>query len=115
MKEVIYLAIPYSWNPEKSFEIANKISAKLMQEGYVVFSPISHSHPIATHLPIKLRINQDFWMNQDLPILELCSKLLLVNIGIKGIHLIQQSKGCQSEIEKAQEIKIPIELYHHDE
>ena len=43
----IYLAIPYSGMAEESFRIANEVSAKLMNEGHIVFSPISHSHPIA--------------------------------------------------------------------
>ena len=42
----IYLAIPYSGHIEKSFRLANEIAAELIQKGFIVFSPISMSHPI---------------------------------------------------------------------
>jgi hypothetical protein len=43
----IFLSINYTGMEEKSFRIANKYAAKLISEGHIVFSPISHSHPIA--------------------------------------------------------------------
>lgn len=115
MQEVTYLMIPYTWNPEKSFEIANKVAADLMRKGIVVFSPISHSHPIADHLDPKLRLSQSFWMNMDLPILSLCKRAYLVVIGENGLDLIEKSKGCQSEINCANKLNIPIEKYFYYE
>lgn len=115
MKDIIYLAIPYTWNPEKSFEIANKIAAKLMTDGYVVFSPISHSHPIAEQMVPSSKTDYDLWMKQDLPILSKCSKMLLVHIGEHGYRLIAESRGCQSEINFAISHKIPITEYYYEE
>ena len=43
----IYLAIPYSGIEEESFAVANKITAHLMYQGHIVFSPISMNHMIA--------------------------------------------------------------------
>ena len=53
-RHMTYVAIPYSHpDPdvrENRFRIANRVAAKLMADGLLVFSPISHSHPIALEL-----------------------------------------------------------------
>jgi len=113
--KIIYLCIPYSWNPEKSFEIANKVTAKLMQEGNIVFSPVSHSHPISLEMQDYLQTNHDFWMSQDLPMLERCDELLVVIIGEEGPNLISNSKGCQAEINTANTFGMPINYIEYYE
>jgi nucleoside 2-deoxyribosyltransferase len=93
MSKVIYLSIPYTFWPQKSFEIANKISAKLMTDEAIVFSPISHSHPIADNMPIVLRTDHEFWMKQDLEMLNRCDELLVVVINTEkqsGKELIKK-------------------------
>ena len=56
----IYLAIPYSnVDKEESFKIVNKIAAKLMLQGYIVFSPISMGHAIACEN--QLPTDFEFW------------------------------------------------------
>lgn len=99
----IYLAIPYSWNPAKSFEIANKISARLLSEGHVVFSPISHSHPIADYLPDELRTDSEWWMTQDLPFVDWADQVRVVCVGEMGSDLIAASKGVLRELRHAEE------------
>lgn len=106
----IYLAIPYAFNPEKSFSVANKMTAQLMQSGHVVFSPISHSHPVAEHLSGELKSSHDFWMQQDLPMVEWADELHVVCIGEMGSELIQNSKGVQSEIKHAIKHKKTIKV-----
>jgi len=113
MKKLVYLAIPYTWNKKVSFEIANKVSAILMESGYNVFSPISHSHNIDYYISIKTDFN--FWMEQDLCILDKCDKLVVVRInGAYGDELIKNSPGCQKEINLAKKLNLPIETldYH---
>ena len=112
----VYLAIPYSFNPDLSHKIANKVAAKFMELGYVVFSPISHSHFIADHLPPHLKTDSDWWMKQDLPLVDWADKLVVVVLPNDGILKIQQSKGVQMEIERAKASNKPIEyyLYEHD-
>jgi len=115
-QKIIYLAIPYTWNPEKSFEIANKVAAKLMKEGHIVFSPISHSHVIADYLDNNLRTSQKFWMYQDIPILKVCSELHVIVIGKDGQKLISESKGCMREIREAKDERKPVKyVYYEDE
>jgi len=112
-KEKIYLAIPYTWNAAKSFEIANKVAAHYMSLGHPVFSPISHSHSIADHLDESLRYDQDFWMAQDLPLVEWCDEIVVVCIGEYGGDLIANSKGVRKEIESAQALGKKIEIYQY--
>ena len=68
----IYLCAPYSApTPEERearFVQANKIAAGLMEQGHIVFSPISHSHPIAHH--IGNHLSHDFWLKQDFAFME---------------------------------------------
>ena len=111
---ITYLAIPYSFNPELSFEIANEVAAKLMLAGKIVFSPVSHSHKIAEHLPEPERSSHNFWMCEDLPILDVCGELLVVVIGEIGHQLIAESKGCCDEIERSMIRQIPIKYYQYD-
>lgn len=113
--KIIYLCIPYSWNPNKSFEIANKITAKLMQEGNIVFSPVSHSHSISLEMQDYLQTNHDFWMTQDIPMLKKCNELLVVIIGEEGNKLVSNSKGCQSEINAANALNMPIKYIEYYE
>jgi nucleoside 2-deoxyribosyltransferase len=110
-EELVYLAIPYTWNPNRSFKIANEVSSLLMQSGHVVFSPISHSHPIADYMDEDLRLSQEFWMKQDLTILERCDKMILVYIGGHGQKLVDESKGCQEELKFAKEKGIKVVPY----
>jgi nucleoside 2-deoxyribosyltransferase len=111
----IYLAIPYSFNPSLSFKIANKVSAELMASGNVVFSPISHSHRIADYLPVELRTDSQWWMQQDLPLVAWADELKVVCIGEMGIELIEQSKGVQQEIKKAKELNKQITIYEYND
>jgi nucleoside 2-deoxyribosyltransferase len=111
----IYLAIPYTFNPDLSHQVANKVAARLMKEGHVVFSPISHGHHISDHLPSLVRTDSDWWMTQDLPFVEWCDELHIVVIGDNGTELIEQSKGVQIEFEYAKILKKRIKLIEYND
>lgn len=113
--KLCYLAIPYSFNPEKSFRIANEVSADLMQKGFHIFSPISHSHPI--NVSEENKTSYEFWMYQDLTILDRCDEIIFVVIGdsISGMQLIEESKGCIMERMFANARGIPISYYYYDD
>jgi len=112
-KKLTYLAIPYTWSPEESFIIANEVASDLMNKGKVVFSPISHSHPVDDYMSEELRTSQSFWLGQDLPILDKCDEMYIVLIGEDGQKLIEQSKGCQAEIKRAKENGMTINYYQY--
>ena len=76
---IIYLACPY-WHEDKKirrsrFQSANIAAAELMEDGYVVFSPLSHSVPISKYTGDQ---DHNFWMRQDLPMLELCDEMWIL-------------------------------------
>ena len=90
-----YLAIPYSHEDAKMrelrFEIANFVSAKLMSKGEVVFSPITHSHPLVKY---GLPTDWKYWKHQDEQFLNVCDKISIVQI-----HGWTESKGVRDEVE----------------
>jgi hypothetical protein len=114
MNQFWYLSIPYSFNPELSFAIANEVTANLMIQGKIIYSPITHNHLLIDLLPSELN-NHDFWMNFDLTMLRCASGLYVVSLGSQGERLIQQSVGVQLEISEAQQLNLPIEIYKYNE
>jgi len=92
----IYLAIPYKDDQEKSFELANKYAAKLMKEGNIVYSPISHNHPIAKQEGLPR--GWDFWEKFDRVYVEWCDVLCVI---MKDGW--ENSNGVKAEIELAKE------------
>lgn len=75
----IYLATPYSHPDPKvrewRFENINSFAADLMKCGHVVFSPISHSHPISQHLGNSL--DSEFYLGQDIPFMNWADKMII--------------------------------------
>lgn len=104
---MIYLASPYSHEDPRimnqRFEDVCRIAAELISQGLVVFSPIAHSASIATRA--KLPTNWEFWMEQDLPFLKCCSRLMVCDT-MQGWAA---SKGIAEEIKVAGELDIPVE------
>lgn len=100
-----YLAIPYSCKIEliKSqletlrFAIANCIASHLMKKGEIVFSPISHTHPM---VEFGLPTDWEYWKTQDVAFLEICNALYVVTLvgwdkssGVKSEMLHMHDRG----------------------
>lgn len=105
MKPVIYVAAPFS-HPKKHirdfrFNEATKYAAALMQNGHVVFSPLSHSVPISEYLDNPN--DSDFYINQDLFWLAQCDELHVLML--RGY---EKSSGIKREIEEAEKWDISI-------
>lgn len=104
---MIYLALPYSDpNPatrEHRFECANRIAAILIAGGEQVFSPISHSHPIA-----KQGLDGDWqtWREFDLRMIENCDEMVVLML-----DGWRESKGVKAEIERAKYLQMPIKYF----
>lgn len=104
-KRFEYLACPYS-HPEahireRRFQAVNKVAARLMKEGRIIFSPISHTHPIALY---GLPKGWEFWREYDLVFIQQCEKVIVLMLdGWK------KSIGVQSEIRIAKSLGKPIE------
>jgi hypothetical protein len=105
-KDLIYLACPYS-SPdpavrEQRFHAVNRAAARLMEQGDLIFSPISHSHPIA--IDGGLPKDWGFWERYDRAILGCCRTLIV--LCLPGW---EQSVGVQAEIKIAKELGLDIE------
>ena len=105
-KTLVYLATPYS-DPDPTvrqerFEVVNVVAARLMRDGVHIFSPISHTHPIA--IAGDLPKGWDFWETYNRAILAACCKVIIVRqVGW------EKSVGVGNEIRIAGEINIPVE------
>ena len=108
MKGYIYLAVPYSHKDPvvrmHRYHAVCLAAAKLMEMGYVIFSPITHTIPIESYVKEDMKLDHSFWMEQDLPILAKAAGLFILTLpGWKT------SSGVQEEIEFAQEHHIPYQ------
>ncbi len=105
---LLYVACPYSHIDSKvrdyRFRTACRASALLMKAGVVVFSPLSHSVPIAEYVG-EVESDHDFWLGQDIPILQRCDELLIL-----GLENWEQSLGVRKEMFEALALKKPITL-----
>jgi hypothetical protein len=108
----VYLAIPYSGNEEESFFVANKVSALMMKKDIIVFSPISHSHPMA----IQEGTPGDwaFWEKFDRSFIEWADEVHVVVIGKDGQKLIDKSTGVKAEMKIAEELGKPVRFYQYE-
>jgi hypothetical protein len=101
----IYLASPYSHNDpatrESRFERVTEIAGKLEQEGWIVFSPITHSHPVA--IRCSLPKGWKFWGEIDKVFIYHC--LFVAILMLPGW---KESEGIKEEIKLAKEYKKPI-------
>jgi hypothetical protein len=105
MADLAYLASPYS-HPDPSvrierFEAVARAAAKLMAEGYLVFSPIAHSHPIA-HLG-GLDGDWDRWEEFDRAMLSRCQSVIVLQLDGWS-----ESRGIRREIMIAEELGLEV-------
>jgi len=107
MLDLIYLASPYSDpDPEvrqRRYEAAMKVTARLLREGQVVFSPIVYGHVMA--LRHDLPSEWDFWWMIDEVMLAKCDRLLVLKLD--GWNT---SKGVRAEINMAEERGMQVEF-----
>lgn len=100
-----YLATPYSKYPrgiEAAYEDAARLAGRLLKTGHVVYSPIVHSHPIATLGGID-PLNHSFWLDFDERMMRVCDAILVAQMtGWK------ESYGVDLEIEYFREAGKPV-------
>lgn len=105
-KPLTYPAVPYS-HPDydvrvSRFIAANKAAGFLMRRGDIVFSPISHTHPIAEEC--ELPKGWEFWSAFDRAYIGMAK--LVVVLCIEGWR---ESIGVSAEIAIANEMGVPVE------
>lgn len=107
MEELVYLACPYSDpNPavrQERFEKVNKAAGCLMRNGLKVFSPISHTHPIASACDLPLE--WEYWEQFDRLFISISHRFYVLMLdGWK------ESKGIEEELKIADELGLQIEF-----
>ena len=99
-----YFAHPYSSpskeNHSENFALCNDRAVRLLDNGYLIFSPISHSHPLQHVKESTL----DFWLKLDVEFMDRCDGLILA----PGW---EESEGCRFEYEYFKEKNKPILFY----
>lgn len=111
-KKRIYVAIPYSDKSQKvmkyRYDMANLVSAHLILTGHIVFSPISHSHPISFAASQNIQTLGDLWYEQDLTFIEHWA----TNLYVVCVDGWRESVGVRLEIQKAKSLGIPVYYFH---
>ena len=107
MSEIEYLAIPYSDPDPKVMdyraEISDIVCADLMNQGRVIFAPISSCHHIAKKYTLPR--DWEFWKNIDEQFVRSSKKLLVV-----ALEGWEKSTGVTAERKIAEDAGIPMEL-----
>lgn len=102
---LVYLATPYS-HPDPAvrlqrFHRVNLMAARLMEKGFRIFSPISHTHPIAEAGDLPL--DWAFWQQYDRAMLAACAAMIVYRQ--PGW---EDSIGVAAETTLARELGLPI-------
>jgi len=103
--DIEYLACPYS-HPSSEiramrYEMVNKVAGKLISDGRIIFSPISHSHSI--QVSSTDTDSWDKWSVQDFAFLDVSKRLLVLTL--PGWN---KSRGVKDEMARARRKRIPI-------
>lgn len=105
-RKLTYLAVPYSHHDPSvrrdRFRAANQAAGMLMSGGHIVFSPISHTHPIADECA--LPTGWDYWGAFDRAYLSVSARVVVLMI-----DGWRESVGVSAEITIANEMGIPVE------
>ncbi len=96
-----YVAHPYSGAELTNFKLAVLRTNRILDKGYLVFSPIVHSHP----LDMDQKRKPDFWYGQDLKIITKCDGIILCPEW-------QLSAGCIMELSIAKDLDLEIRYYN---
>ena len=106
MSKLIYLAAPYSdATPEvmeqRFFAINEAVACIIKAEAIVVYSPVSHWHPIA--LQCELPRGWEFWSRLDLEMINRCDELWVLKL-----DGWEESVGVTAEVKYARECGMPV-------
>ena len=107
-----YICAPYSHADPlirlARFEAVNRFAARLMRQGNHVFSPLSHSHPIA--MAGELPTDFEYWQALNRIWLSNCHRVIVLML--PGWR---DSVGVAGEIKIATSIGLPIDYRNESE
>lgn len=102
---LLYVGTPYSKYPlgqDAAFVEAARVTARLMQSGLKVYSPIVHTHPMAVHGGIDA-LNHDIWLPFDRAMMDKSDAMIVVKM-----DEWERSVGLEHEIRVFIEAGKPI-------
>lgn len=114
---MLYIASPYSHEDivvrRDRYKQVVGVTAKLTLDGWKVYSPIVHSHPLVEfaqepHLPNLHALHEkdhDFWLSYDRTFMRLCDRLVVV-----AMLGWETSKGIRQEVEFFKNLRRPMAL-----
>ena len=113
-RHVVYLACPYGDGDARlrreRFEAATRAAAQLIKQGYIVYSPITMTHPIDAVLGGgKETLGSDYWVDYDKAFMDFCSEMIILRA--PGWD---ESRGIKREIEYFAAREKPIRLMDSD-
>lgn len=100
-----YVASPYTNYPggvDEAFKLICRATAKLIEAGVPVFSPIAHSHPIAEHGALDGK-DPDLWHRVDKPMVD--SAIGIIVVMLPGWA---ESRGVQAELREFRKAGKPV-------
>ena len=100
---MVYLASPYTVNPELSYVIAREIVESCVKDGVAVYAPTLYGHVAAKSG------SYDYWVNHGIKLLEACDSVVFVEAAELGPW--RESKGCQLELASANASMAGKKLY----
>lgn len=104
-RDLYYLASPYTATQkelrEDRFNMVTKVSAQLVEQGFHVYSPIMHCHPMTRYAD--LPTDWEYWKIYCRKMLQGCSGFIA--LAIPGWY---GSVGMNAELEIAKKLKMPI-------
>jgi hypothetical protein len=97
-RPILYLAAPYSHSDEEvrllRYHTITAAAARLISDGFVVFSPITMTHPIDQILADQgSTLGSDYWVDFDESFMHFCSEIVVLKL-----DGWQDSRGVQREI-----------------
>jgi hypothetical protein len=82
---IIYLACPYTHADhrvrEQRFKLATVAAAELIRQGYIVYSPITMTHPLDMVLAGDANtLGSDYWVKFDEAFMAVCAEMVVLQI-----------------------------------
>jgi hypothetical protein len=90
---MVYLAMPYTVNPELSYVMAREIVESCVKDGVMVYAPTLYGHTAAKDG------SWEYWMTHGLRLMSGCNSVVFVNSAELGDW--RDSEGCTRELHHA--------------
>lgn len=79
----LYLASPYTKYPDgmqAAYDTVLANAQELFANGWTIFSPIVHFHPLSARLPLDKMTDSDYWFEVNLPYMLSASGLVVLKM-----------------------------------